>query len=212
MSWRFVFIGVLIACLLTGLWIAKHSRGHLPTLAFGGQHMQIMLADHYNWQQRDPRWRDVRLGNSNGTLGEYGCTVSAIANAVSNLGLELTPAALHQRLMEQGGFNERGWLIWGALDRATEGRMQARVFSRPSRDDVDGCLLEGHYPIVKFLIGGVVQHWVTVVGKAQGRYLIRDPLIDDADPISLTSRTPLILSVRCIGKKSPPQQSAGSAE
>jgi len=35
--------------------------------------------------------------------------------------------------------------------------------------------------------------------------LIRDPLIDRAEPVTLSSRTPLILAVRCIGKQTPAQ-------
>jgi len=210
MPWRFIIISGLTLCLLAGAWIFKHSRGRLPAPAFGGQDIQVMLADHYNWQQRDPRWQEINLGNSAGTLGEYGCTVSAIANAVSNLGLELTPAELNQRLLDNAGFTERGWLIWGAINAATSGSMHATTFSSPSRRDIDRCLVEGDYPIIKYLIGGVVQHWVTVVGKDEGRYLIRDPLIDAASPVPLTSRTPIILSVRCIGRKSAAAQTPGT--
>jgi len=199
---RLILIILILLIIFCVFWIFKHSRGRIPTLAFGGKDLQIQLADNYNWQQRDSRWQMQRLGEREqaGTLGEYGCTVSAIANAVSNLGFVLTPEQLNQRLTEKGGFNERGWLIWGALKSATEGKMQATVFSSPTRTDIDRCLMEGQYPIVKYLIGGVIQHWVTVVGKQQGRYLIRDPLIDKKEPITLSSRTPIILAVRCVGQ------------
>jgi len=94
-------------------------------------------------------------------------------------------------------------LIWGALEAATDDKMQATVFSSPTRMDIDRCLSEGQYPIVKYLIGGLIQHWVTVVGKHNRRYLIRDPLMDNKEPIPLSSRTPIILAVRCLGKKPP---------
>jgi len=202
LTWRLFIISLLVFFAISIFWVFKHSRGRMPTLAFGGKDLQIMLADNYNWQQRDSRWQAQRLGahEQGGTLGEYGCTVSAIANAVSNLGFVLTPEELNQRLTQKGGFNERGWLIWGALEAATDGKMQAMVFSSPTRTDIDRCLSEGQYPIVKYLIGGVVQHWVTVIGKQQGRYLIRDPLMDNQEPITLSSRTPIILAVRCIGQ------------
>jgi len=204
--WRFVVIMLILLMMVGGVWVFKHSRGRIPALAFGGGDLNLMLADNYNWQQRDPRWRAQRLGGreEGGTLGEYGCTVSAIANAASNLGFVLTPEQLNERLTGQGGFNERGWLIWGAVAAATEGTMQATAFSSPSRNDVDHCLSQGQYPIVKYLIGGLIQHWVTVVGKQNGRYLIRDPLIDGQEPISLSSRTPIILAVRCIGRTPSP--------
>jgi len=198
----FFIIGLLIFFIASVFWIFKHSHGRIPTLAFGGKDLQIQLPDNYNWQQRDTRWQAQRLGGreQGGTLGEYGCTVSAIANAVSNLGFVLTPEELNQRLTQKGGFNQRGWLIWGAVKAATDGKMQATVFSSPTRTDIDRCLSEGQYPIVKYLIGGLIQHWVTVVGKHNGRYLIRDPLMDNKEPITLSNRTPIILAVRCIGQ------------
>jgi len=197
---------LLVLVISSAFWILKHSRGHIPTLAFGGENLNTTLADNYNWQQRDSRWQAQLLGGleRGGTLGEYGCAVSAIANAASNLGLVLTPEQLNQRLMQNGGFNERGWLIWGALESATDGQIKATVFKRPNRADIDRCLNDGQYPIVKYLIGGVVQHWVTLVAKQNGRYLMRDPLIDKQEPITLSSRTPIILAVRCIGKSTVP--------
>jgi len=202
--WRsaLVFLILLILFISYSIFkIFKHTRGRIPALAFGGSSMQIMLTDNYNWQQRDKRWQNEYLGaNKKDTIGKYGCTVSAIANAVSNLGLELTPLQLNQKLTAKNGFNERGWLIWSKLESATDGKIQAKAFSSPSRKDVDHCLSEGHYPIIKYLIGGSVQHWVTIVGKQNGEYLMRDPLIDNIDPVILSSRTPFILSLRCIGK------------
>jgi len=197
-----LIISVLIIGVLT-LWVLGHSRGRIPAPAFGGKAITHRLNDAYNYQQRDPRWRDQLLGQREqvGTLGSHGCTVSAIANALSNLGIPMTPGELNQQMSLHGGFNERGWLVWGALDSLTDSKIQARVFSRPSVAAVDSCLENGHYPIVKFLIGGVVQHWATVVGKQGHTYLIRDPLVDQPDAITLTSRTPIILSVRCIGAK-----------
>jgi len=201
--WRSLLALLLVLVISSVFWLFKHSRGRIPTFAFGGKDLQIQLPDNYNWQQRDSRWQAQRLGEREqaGTLGEYGCTVSAIANAVSNLGFELTPQQLNQRLTEKGGFNERGWLIWDAIEAATDGTMQATVFSSPTRTDIDRCLSKEQYPIVKYLIGGLIQHWVTVVAKQNGHYLIRDPLIDNKEPITLSSRTPIILSVRCVGKK-----------
>jgi len=192
---------VLICTGAIAAWVLWQSRGRIPAPALGGQDMTWKLKDGYNYQQRDPRWSGQRLGQREhaGTLGSHGCTVSAIANALSNLGTPITPGELNQRMSAVGGFNERGWLVWGALEAASEGRVRAQVFAKPSLVAVDSCLADGQYPIVKYLIGGVVQHWATVVGKQGHTYWIRDPLVDESGPITLTSRTPIILSVRCIG-------------
>jgi len=198
--YKVLTIGFIVISTLA-VWVLWHSRGKLPAPAFGGKTMTHKLNDSYNYQQRDARWSEQRLGQREraGTLGSHGCTVSAIANALSNLGIPITPGELNQQMSANGGFNERGWLVWGALETATHGKAYARVFSQPSLANVDSCLENGDYPIVKYLIGGVVQHWATVVGKQGRTYLIRDPLIDQSSAITLTSRTPIILSVRCIG-------------
>jgi len=196
-------ISLLLTVILVAIiaWVGWHSRGRMPTPAFGGQTMNRLLKDDYNYQQRDARWGSQQLGEQNraGTLASHGCTVSAIANALSNLDYPITPGELNQQMSARGGFNKRGWLVWGALEQVTQGRAHAVVFTQPRLADVDHCLEKGQYPIVKYLIGGVVQHWVTIVGKQGRRYLIRDPLIDQPDPITLHSRTPIMLSVRCIG-------------
>jgi len=196
-----LLVTVLIGIGTISAWVLWQSRGRIPAPALGGQEMTRVLKDGYNYQQRDPRWSGQRLGQREhaGTLGSHGCTVSAIANALSNLGMPITPGELNRRMSTVGGFNERGWLVWSALETASEGRARAQVFAKPSLSAVDHCLENGQYPIVKYLIGGVVQHWATVVGKQGRTYLIHDPLVDESGPIPLTSRTPIILSVRCIG-------------
>jgi len=202
LKWRYSVLAVGLICISSvTAWVLWHSRGRVPAPALGGKAMSHMLKDHYNYQQRDPLWREQRLGQRphTGTLGSHGCTVSAIANALSNLGIPITPGELNQQMSAHGGFNERGWLVWGALESTTGGKAYARIFNTPSLAAVDNCLENNQYPIVKYLIGGVVQHWATVVGKQGRTYLIRDPLIDHAQAITLTSRTPIILSVRCIG-------------
>jgi len=110
-----LLIAVLIISSTLAVWLFWHSRGQVPALALGGKKMTQILKDEYNYQQRDPRWAEQRLGQREhtGTLGSHGCTVSAIANALSNLDIPITPGELNQQMSAHGGFNERGWLVWG---------------------------------------------------------------------------------------------------
>lgn len=146
------------------------------------------------------RWANFHLGTPNTeTLAKAGCTVSSVAMAMTNLGVPYDPGQLSNTLTTEDGFTPRGLLKWDGISRVTKGKIRVDVHSAPSLDKLDACLTRGDYPIVKFLIGGIVPHWVVVVGKHDGTYSMRDPLIDEAAPSPLTRRTPVILSVRCIG-------------
>lgn len=191
----------LIAILAIFAWYFYNSRGRVPALAFGGEKLHIRLVDRFSYQQDDPMWKDKFLANNPAarTLAKTGCTISSVAVALSNLGVLIKPPELNDALSQNGGFTSRGWLIWDAIEKATNGKAKAYAYSTPERSDIDLCLKNNQYPIVKYLIGGVVQHWVTVVGKEDGTYLIRDPLIASDEPEALHRHTPVILSVRCIG-------------
>lgn len=58
---------------------------------------------HYS--QRDPRWKDDKLGYSDLTMGGYGCLVTAASILLTYLGKEITPGELNQKLKDIGGFN-----------------------------------------------------------------------------------------------------------
>jgi hypothetical protein len=55
-------------------------------------------------------------------------------------------------------------------------------------------------PNADLATGKGMPHWVVLVGKQGKTYLIRNPMLKDAEPVPLTQRTPVVLSVRCIGQ------------
>ena len=199
---RYRLVPLLIAAFVGAAALIFHqSRGKWAP-AFGGSNLSVRLADGARFQQNDPRWADERLGKrgDGDTLGAAGCTVTSVAMAMTNLGHSIEPGQLNAALAAEGSFTPQGWLVWDGVSRVTKGSMRAEVHEAPSLDKVDACLALGRYPVVKFLIAGVIPHWVVLVGKHAGTYFMRDPLIDAPDPVPLTRRTPVILSVRCIGR------------
>lgn len=193
---------IVLTC-IAAAWTFYRSRTPVPSPAFGGSEIDIALADRVHFMQTDPRWAAERLGGTTDRLAATGCTVASVAMAMTNLGHAIDPKDLNAALTAAGGFTEHGWLVWDAVERVTKGALRAGVHAAPSLDGMDACLQRGDYPIVKFLIGGVVQHWVVLVGKRGGEFLMRDPLIGEPDPVPLTRRTPVVLSVRCIGRVAP---------
>ena len=197
--YRLILLLLVSAAALALLWHRSPRKG-IP--AFGGSALSVRLPDIARFQQNDPRWAADRLGNlDNGdTLGAAGCVVASVATAMTDLGHAIEPGKLNAELAAEGGFTPRGWLMWSAISRVSKGEIRAEVHTEPSRERLDACLARGDYPIVKFLIGGVIPHWVVLVGKHEGTYFMRDPLIDEPAPAPLTRRTQIILSVRCIGR------------
>ncbi|NNC35990.1 MAG: hypothetical protein EX271_04050 [Acidimicrobiales bacterium] len=162
-----------------------------------------MLTDKSNFRQDERGWAYDPLGHTNQTMREFGCTVTSVANAITNYDQDfVTPRILNQNLIKARGFTDRGWLKWSAISTATDGKYSARVFNSASHANIDSCMANNEYPVVKIFLRGEVQHWVLIVGKRNGEYLIRDPLEGDrADhPIPLSSRAKGVHSLRCIKK------------
>ena len=160
-----------------------------------------LLPDDYFYRQDDKAWRDNKIGDTKDSLYDYGCTITSVAMAVSNLTQQdITPAILESNLTAQDGFTDRGWLKWGKLHSATNGRVKASMFTSPDHRHIDRCIANGNYPIVKIFLKGTLQHWVMIIGTTETDYLIRDPRYGTADtpPITLQSRGKKIHSVRCV--------------
>jgi hypothetical protein len=196
----FAFLAIAVA---GGFWLYGMFGGETVP-ASGGSNLSVQLPDNAHFQQDDPRWSAMRMGGPAGDrLGPAGCAVSSVAMAMTNLGHPFDPGQLTTALNADNGFTTRSWLVWDAVPRTVKGALRVDIHERPSLDKLDACLARGDYPVVKFYLYGVVPHWVVLVGKHQGTYYMRDPLIDETDPVPLTRRTSVIHSVRCIGRASP---------
>ncbi len=161
----------------------------------------FMLPDNYFYRQDDAAWGALKIGDTTDTMRAYGCTISSVAMAASNLtGTKITPGQLVTKLSDNNGFTDRGWLIWDKLPAATDGKVSAKLYNQPDHSHIQNCLDDGHYPLVKFYLGGTIVHWGLIVGTTAEDYLIRDPLYGGPDdpPVPLSERAEQIHSLRCI--------------
>ena len=158
----------------------------------------LRVPDNYHFLQTDPAWAGAQMGASGGTLAEYGCTLTSVAMAAANLGIETNPGALNAALSSADGYTRRGWLKWSALEEVTGGALQVTVYGAPEGTQIDRCLMEGHYPVVKFMLDDRVQHWALVTGKTTADWIVRDPMDDTRTLRPLGELTSGFDSVRCI--------------
>lgn len=201
---RYAFIGLLALVILASSCVMLRTcwARLAPAIpATGGRDLHIRLPDGgKTYLQKDKRWAADQLGPSTGTLGSHGCLVSSVAMACCNLGVDLTPKELNERLIKHDGFLPQGWVVWKAIPRVTDSKLTADYHPAASHKVMDTALEHGAYPVVKYFLLGGIQHWCIIVGKEGQDYLARDPLRDDKQPVKLSDLTAKIYAVRVIRK------------
>lgn len=122
--------------------------------------------------QRDPRWASDYLGQSNSTVGRYGCTITSISMGAGYFNVWKSPKELAKEL----SFTKDGLLIWGSLPNVTDFKLETRFYGQ--RDDlIKGALA---HPKKFCLIQVENYHWVLATGKNLfGGYKINDPWFGD---------------------------------
>lgn len=61
--------------------------------------------------QRDPRWKDKPLGTS-GTIGSYGCVMTAETNVLNQLGIVTNPVVNNAWRTVNGGYHNGNLIVW----------------------------------------------------------------------------------------------------
>lgn len=162
-------------------------RDHLaaPISISGGKPMQTVLVDIPIYLQTAPEWKEVRLGGSNEAFSSTGCVVCCVSMALAHHHINIPPDILNARLALKGGFTERGWLRWRAVEELTANKIIIET-PYPNHRDIDDALEEGNPVIVRVMIGAAIPHWVLIVGKRGTEYLMNDPLGQGkiAEPLS----------------------------
>ena len=145
------------------------------------------LLDIPLWNQRDPNWGSLLMGNSGITLAEQGCLVSDTAACLSLiLGREMTPLE-YGTLLNSGPNKSYGYLsptnrMYWQIPKVKYGIPLEIYKAFPSgygwEDTVRAQLKKGLPSIarVDMLPGaGYLQHWVNILGEIEGIFWIHDP-------------------------------------
>lgn len=137
------------------------------------------------WSQRDPRWKDTKLGFGNTTIGQYGCLVTSVAMMVSHAYIkDYTPADVNERLKEVDGFvgsNKNLMVFSKVVEAYPEFLKMAGLHRYPYPQSADVSLIgEADYAIVQVDMQvadpDLDEHWVIVVDREDdGDLVIHDP-------------------------------------
>jgi len=69
------------------------------------------------FSQRDPRWKYIKLGTSNLTIGGYGCAITCLAMLLNSFGYDETPETVNQKLIAYKGYVSGNLLNWTVVPR-----------------------------------------------------------------------------------------------
>lgn len=57
-----------------------------------------------NLYQNDEKWKNVKLGNSNETIGSWGCLLTSATMMLNGMGFNETPETVNEKMKARGGF------------------------------------------------------------------------------------------------------------
>lgn len=129
--------------------------------------------------QRDPKWSKDKIGNTNLTIGRFGCTICSISmgteyfSKIVNSVHRKLPSALAKSLL----FTSGGLLIWSSLSSIGLSLKSRLDVDKTSKEKIDQEIKQGLLnPLTICLIEVDHAHWVLGIGKSLlGGYTILDP-------------------------------------
>ena len=158
--------------------------------------MTDILLNVPQFSQKDTRWNWILLGTSKSNIGGYGCLMVNAAMVARYYGHDVNPAQMNQLLIDNGGYVNGNLFVFGALtdifpDVVIDWNNFINCIDTPAPlGTIDAMLLAG-YPVIVMVDfnpsdADIDQHWVTIVGKQNGSYIINDPI--DGARVTFESR------------------------
>ncbi len=127
-------------------------------------------------RQDDQRWKNVKLGNSSSTVGDYGCLITNLSMLSSWYRRFITPDVLAKELL----FTPQGYLLWKSIDKSDlPFNFVWRYYTRDIEKILQILYSDDNACVVQVPYFGAY-HWLTVIGHDAKRGLLcADPLRGD---------------------------------
>jgi peptidoglycan hydrolase CwlO-like protein len=135
---------------------------------------------YYN--QRDSQWGNKGIGNSRDTMAEFGCLVTSMSMIASHNGKSLTPGQISDS--SAPFWYNTAYMLQGSW--SVNGVSMTRTRMGYSLGTLDSVLSSGNPAVVG--IGRGPAHFVVVVAKRDGKYIMRDPYVQNGKDIDFASK------------------------
>lgn len=149
--------------------------------------------EYVNWRQAGQSWLNIKIGNTNSTLGQIGCLVTSISILIEKSGCNTTispfnPGTFLEALNKNNAFDGSGNLQYAGVTRAVPnfsyvGNVNLRGKSRTEKLAlITQYFNQGYYLAIE--VKGATpgnQHWVAITGISGNNVIIVDPASDGTD-------------------------------
>lgn len=149
--------------------------------------------EYVNCRQAGQSWSNIKIGNTNSTLGQIGCLVTSISILIEKSGCNTTispfnPGTFLEALNKNNAFDGSGNLQYAGVTRAVPnfsyvGNVNLRGKSRTEKLAlITQYFNQGYYLAIE--VKGATpgnQHWVAITGISGNNVIIVDPASDGTD-------------------------------
>lgn len=120
--------------------------------------------------QTDKRWANMKLGNSELTVGRWGCTTTSLSMLSDYFHTFKYPSSLCREL----SYTKDGLLLWKSTENAVG--LHCERFYGYNTDLINKALLDPRKAVMLEVELGRGSHWVVATRKVGNFYIIADPL------------------------------------
>lgn len=151
-----------------------------------------------NLYQNDEKWKNAKLGNSNETIGGWGCLLTSVTMMLNGIGYSETPESVNEKMKKAGGFQGAFFIpsvlpyVWP--NAAYRDMQPCESFPAPIAQ-IDAAIAQGKPVILQVdwnKQAGIQTHFVLVKEKKGDDYVLYDPYKYPGDSpekeVLLTSR------------------------
>jgi len=134
-----------------------------------------------NLYQNDEKWKNTKLGNSNETIGGWGCLLTSATMMLNGIGYSETPETVNEKMKNAGGFQGAFFIpsilpyVW---PNAAYRDMQPCETSPAPIAQIDAAVAAGKPVILQVdwnKQAGIQTHFVLVKEKKGNDYVLYDP-------------------------------------
>ena len=147
-----------------------------------------------NWKQRDPKWANVKIGNTNSTIADIGCLVTSVAILIEKSGIDtgnvkpFNPGTFVEALNNNGGFDGNGNLQYGAINKVVPNfrfvnKINLKDKTKQEKIETMKKYFESGYYLTVEVKGATEgnQHWVAVSNINNDNIIMIDPGSNQTD-------------------------------